>query len=119
VARNQDDHVKNIAFLMDKQGRWMLSPAFDLTYSYNPAGAWTSRHQMSLNGKRDDFTMADLRAGARAALMKRGRAEAIFEEVRSAVRRWPEFAAEAKVGAAWVEEIQRGHRLEIPNASTA
>ena len=39
VARNQDDHVKNIAFLMDRSGRWSLSPAFAVTYSYNPAGA--------------------------------------------------------------------------------
>jgi serine/threonine-protein kinase HipA len=53
VARNQDDHVKNIAFLMNKEGLWSLAPAFDLTYSYNPSGAWTARHQMTLNGKRD------------------------------------------------------------------
>jgi serine/threonine-protein kinase HipA len=53
VARNQDDHVKNIAFLMNKEGQWSLAPAFDLTYSYNPSGAWTARHQMTLNGKRD------------------------------------------------------------------
>ena len=51
LARNQDDHTKNIAFLMDKQGRWSLSPAYDLTYSYNPSGEWTARHQMSVNGK--------------------------------------------------------------------
>ena len=53
VARNQDDHVKNIVFLMDRQGRWSLAPAFDVMYGYNPDGAWTSRHQMSLNGRRD------------------------------------------------------------------
>uniref|UniRef100_UPI0035694DE0 type II toxin-antitoxin system HipA family toxin n=1 Tax=Hyphomonas sp. TaxID=87 RepID=UPI0035694DE0 len=62
VARNQDDHVKNIAFLMDKQGRWSLSPAFDVMYSYNPAGVWTSRHQMSLNGKLDGFDREDFRS---------------------------------------------------------
>ena len=55
VARNQDDHVKNIAFLMDKSGEWSLSPAFDMTYSFNPAGTWTASHQMTLNGKRDRF----------------------------------------------------------------
>jgi serine/threonine-protein kinase HipA len=113
VARNQDDHVKNIAFLMNKEGRWALSPAFDLTYSFNPAGSWTSRHQMSLNGKRDDFTLEDLRSCAHTALMKRGRAEAIFEEVRRAVLRWPEFANEAKVPDRWAEEIGRVHRVEL------
>ncbi|MCY7388593.1 MAG: type II toxin-antitoxin system HipA family toxin, partial [Burkholderiales bacterium] len=49
VARNQDDHVKNIAFLMNKSGEWSLSPAFDMTYSFNPTGAWTASHQMSMN----------------------------------------------------------------------
>jgi serine/threonine-protein kinase HipA len=114
LARNQDDHVKNIAFLMDKQGRWILSPAFDLTFSYNPSGTWTSRHQMTLNGKRDDFSLVDFRECARTALLKRGRADDILEEVRSAVLRWPEFAAEAKVAESWTEDIGRAHRLEIP-----
>ncbi|HVB33944.1 MAG TPA: HipA domain-containing protein, partial [Patescibacteria group bacterium] len=57
VARNQDDHVKNIAFLMNKQGEWLLAPAFDVTYSYNPSGSWTATHQMTLNAKRDEFTL--------------------------------------------------------------
>ncbi len=64
VARNQDDHVKNIAFLMDRKGVWRLSPAFDMAYSYNPSGAWTGQHQMSLNGKRDGFEAEDLMAFA-------------------------------------------------------
>ncbi|TVS10154.1 MAG: type II toxin-antitoxin system HipA family toxin, partial [Wenzhouxiangella sp.] len=71
VARNHDDHVKNIAFLMDKRGQWRLSPAFDVTYSYNPEGDWTASHQMSVNGKRDGFELEDLRACARNASMKR------------------------------------------------
>lgn len=112
VARNQDDHVKNIAFLMDKAGQWTLSPAFDVTYSFNPSGDWTARHQMSLNGKRDAFTRDDFRAGAQSALLKRGRAETILGEVCAAVRRWPEFAAEARVAASPRTEIQRHHRLE-------
>ena len=53
VGRNQDDHVKNIAFLMDRGGRWTLSPAYDLIYSWNPTGDWTSQHQMSINNKRE------------------------------------------------------------------
>ena len=65
IARNQDDHVKNIAFLMDRDGQWSLSPAFDITWSFNPAGDWTATHQMSVNGKRDQFTRADLLAVGR------------------------------------------------------
>lgn len=47
MARNQDHHVKNIAFLMDKTGRWSRSPAFDVTYSYNPDGVWSASLQMT------------------------------------------------------------------------
>jgi serine/threonine-protein kinase HipA len=114
LARNQDDHVKNIAFLMDKSGRWSLSPAFDMTYSYNPSGAWTAAHQMTMNGKRDKFTLADFRACAKSALMKRGRAEAIIEEVRAAVMQWPDFAEQTKIPDAQRKQIQRNHRLEFP-----
>jgi len=113
MARNQDDHVKNIAFLMDKTGRWWLSPAFDLTYSYNPAGRWTAQHQMSLNGKRDHFTLDDLRIAARTALLKRGRMETIVGEVREGVSHWPGHAQTAGVPKAWRQQIQRNLRLSV------
>jgi serine/threonine-protein kinase HipA len=116
AARNQDDHVKNIAFLMDKTGRWSLAPCFDMTFSYNPAGAWTASHQLTMNGKRDGFTLADFRACAKTALMKRGRAEAIVGEVRAAVARWPDYAEQAKVVTAWRRQIQDAHRLELPRS---
>lgn len=111
VARNQDDHVKNVAFLMDREGRWSLAPAYDVVYAHNPDGAWTSSHQMTLNGKRDGFVVEDFKACARAGLLKRGRAERILEEVRAAVSRWTEFAEEAEVPAARRKEIARAHRL--------
>jgi serine/threonine-protein kinase HipA len=114
VARNQDDHVKNIAFLMNKEGAWSLAPAFDLTYSYNPSGSWTATHQMTLNGKRDGFTLADFKACAKAALLKQGRAATIIAEVQAAVQRWPEFAAEARLADEWRDTIQKTHRLSFP-----
>jgi serine/threonine-protein kinase HipA len=113
AARNQDDHVKNIAFLMDRTGHWALSPAFDVTWSFNPSGAWTASHQMSVNGKRDQFTRSDLLAAGRSAQLKRGRAEAIAEEVLTAVRDWPRFAAEAGVPEGSVRDIQASHRLNL------
>lgn len=111
VARNQDDHVKNIAFLMDKTGRWSLAPAFDVTYSYNPSGAWTATHQMTLNGKRDGFTIDDFDACARTASMKKTRVKAILAEVTAAVSRWPEFAAAARLAPDLTQKIQHAHRL--------
>jgi len=112
LARNQDDHVKNIAFLMDRSGRWFLSPAYDVTYSYNSDGAWTANHQMSMNGKRDGFTLDDFKACAKIASMKRGRERAILDEVRKAARRWPEFAAAAGVESETAERIRRTLRLD-------
>lgn len=113
IGRNQDDHVKNIAFLMDKSGNWSLSPAFDMTYSYNPQGDWTSRHQMSLNGKRDDFTIEDFKACAKNASMKRGRAEEIVRQVQEAVLQWKQFAGNSGVPPEVAEGIAKAHRTEI------
>lgn len=113
VARNQDDHVKNIAFLMDQAGGWSLSPAFDVTYSYNPSGLWTASHQMTMNGKREDFTREDFRAFGKTALMKRGRAAAVLDEVLSAVSQWKKFANEARVDAKARDQIWRALRLKI------
>ncbi len=116
VARNQDDHVKNIAFLMDQQGRWSLAPAFDVTYSYNPTGTWTATHQMTINGKREDFTLEDFRACAKAAMLKRGRDRAMLEDVVEAVRRWPEFAEKARLPEVQIAQIARTHRLQFAGA---
>ena len=106
AARNQDDHVKNIAFLMDKQGNWSLAPAFDMTYSYNPSGAWTASHQMTLNGKRDGFVRADFEAAAKGASMQRGCAKRIMQEVCEVVARWPDYARDAGVSPDWNRRIQ-------------
>lgn len=112
VARNQDDHVKNLAFLMDKSGNWSLSPAFDVTYSYRPSGDWTGTHQMTLNGKRDGFSLEDFKVCAKAAAMKRGRAETIIEQVRKTVTRWRDYADEVGVFPSQRDKIQNTLRLE-------
>lgn len=111
VARNQDDHTKNIAFLMDRQGRWQLAPAFDVIYSYNPRGAWTSRHQMTANEKRDDFVLDDLLAVAAHANIKTVRAKKIIAQIVDVVSQWSDFAMQAGVFAEWREEIALHHRL--------
>jgi len=110
IARNQDDHVKNIAFLMDKRGTWSLAPAFDVTYSYNPTGLWTSQHQMSMNGKRDDFNLHDFKNCGKNILLKRGRAESIVEEVQRAVGLWPQYASEAAMLDDMISSIEKTFR---------
>jgi serine/threonine-protein kinase HipA len=116
VGRNQDDHVKNIAFLMDKTGRWTLSPAYDVSYSYEPKGAWTASHQMRVNGKRDDFTLDDLRAVGAIASLKRGQAEVIHDEVRAVVARWHDYAAAEGVPAVQRDTVHANLRLDLPRA---
>jgi serine/threonine-protein kinase HipA len=113
VARNQDDHVKNISFLMDKSGAWSLAPAFDMNYAFNPTGRWTKTHQMTINGKQDGFTLEDFRACAAVAGLKRGRADTILDETRAAVDRWPEFAAQAGVLPKQCEQVHANLRLDL------
>jgi len=112
IARNQDDHVKNISFLMDRRGSWSLAPAYDVTYAFQPTGQWTSSHQMTINGKRDGFDLDDFEAAARAASLKRGRARALLGEVRAVVRRWNDYASEADVDPAQVEAIRATLRID-------
>ncbi len=111
VARNLDDHTKNIAFLMDEDGHWTLSPAFDLTYAHNPAGVWTHQHQMSINGRRGDLRRDDLIAvGKSISLSKPGR---IVDEVVDAVSHWPRLAKAAGVRATTIRDRGQHHQLEL------
>jgi serine/threonine-protein kinase HipA len=114
VARNQDDHVKNIAFLMDRSGRWELSPAFDVAYSFNPDGDWTAQHQMSLAGKRDGFTVEDFRQVGRVATLKRGAAQRILAEVSAVVSGWPRYAESVGVDDEHIRRITPTLRLRLP-----
>lgn len=113
VARNQDDHVKNIAFLMDKGGRWSLAPAFDLIWAYNPEGLWTGRHQMSINGKFDGFVPEDFRECARGASLGRNFANGCLAATLEVVGRWPRFAEEARVDKGLTDAIAETHRLKF------
>lgn len=111
VARNHDDHTKNFSFLMNKAGVWSLSPAYDVTYSYNPSGEFTSRHQMSVNGKLDGFTRFDLLQVARSMNIKK--AEEIIEEVLSAVSQWPLLAAGYGIPSWQIKAIAATLRLNL------
>jgi len=111
MARNQDDHTKNIAFLMNQQGEWRLTPAYDIIYSYNPDGAWTRHHQMSVNGKHDHFEKSDFHAVAkRFNFLQKNGVEQVIEEISAALARWPQFAAEAGVPEQTARQIAAHHR---------
>ena len=112
IARNQDDHVKNIAFLMDRSGNWSLSPAFDVTYSYQPSGKWTSSHQMTINGKRGNFTLDDFLQCGKSALLKQGQAKKIIAEVQEVVSQWQDYAEDVGVNTDQRDKIQKTLRIK-------
>lgn len=103
AVRNQDDHTKNISFLMGMDGRWRLSPAYDMGYAYNPKGGWTAMHQMSLNGKFDNITKTDLISFAKANNIKN--ALELINEVLDSVASWPELAKECGVPSTMIQHI--------------
>lgn len=113
LIRNQDDHVKNVAFLMNRRGEWRLSPAFDVVYAYNPDGSWTHQHQMSLNGKRDNFQLSDLIQFGAFCGMKRKRAEDIIRDVHAHVENWMSYADKAGVPESTAAAIHRAMRREL------
>ncbi|MHC1773100.1 MAG: type II toxin-antitoxin system HipA family toxin [Flexilinea sp.] len=113
VGCNHDDHVKNIAFLMDRDGSWHLSPAFDMSYAYNPGGEWTSQHQMSIHGKRKNINKEDLISLAQLAGIKPGRATNMLERVVNSLKEWTEAAEESGVLQEHIGKIQSALQLPI------
>ena len=111
VIRNQDDHTKNISFLMDRQGKWTLSPAYDMGFAYNPKGGWTAQHQMSINGKFDDITRQDLLEFARRNSIKE--AAEIIDRIAEVSSRWPLLARECEVPQPMIEAIMPNLKLSI------
>lgn len=96
---------------MDPQGEWHLSPAYDVTFAYNPVSMWLKQHQMSINGKRLDITRADLLAVAKDMNIKK--AEAVIEEVKTGVKKWRTFAKKAEVNTKQVEAIGKLHLTKL------
>ena len=108
VARNQDDHTKNTSFLMNRKGEWHLSPAYDMSWAYNPNGGWTATHQMSINGKWEAITREDLLTVASEMNVKG--AKKIIDQVVDAVAQWPRLAKEhSDIPQSTIDAIERTH----------
>jgi serine/threonine-protein kinase HipA len=97
MGRNCDDHTKNFAFVMDENGSWKLSPAYDVCHAYRPASPWVSKQSLSVNGKRENISKNDLLAVAKSLSIKK--ASQIFTQVSDVVNRWKDYAEEQKVPA--------------------
>lgn len=111
VARNQDDHTKNTSFIMDRRGEWSLSPAYDVSWAHNPSGEWTSKHQLSIGNKWDDFTYADLVDFANRCDINRP--ADIIKQVKEAVSMWGTIARELSIPENQVRAIEKTLRLDF------
>tara|TARA_R110002072_G_scaffold4951_3_gene33666 strand:- start:108 stop:1394 length:1287 start_codon:yes stop_codon:yes gene_type:complete len=105
LCYNCDDHTKNISFLMDKKGVWRLSPAYDITYAYNPDNRWLRAHQMSVNGKRENIYRGDLLTVASEMNIKKPLE--IISSVQEAASNWTVFASQAGMPDGQAEKIGR------------
>ncbi len=114
VARNHDDHSKNVAFMLDAQHNWRLAPAYDLAYSYRPGSPWVGSHWMKLNGRRDDFTREDFYSlGKLSPIFSKRRIDQVIEETTQHVSRWSDLAAEHGVPAPLLKTVAANLRLTI------
>jgi serine/threonine-protein kinase HipA len=95
VARNCDDHTKNFSFRLKREGKWELSPAYDICYAYNPENRWVNQHALSVNGKRKNITKEDLMAVEKS--IKSKKAISIINEINETVSQWKKFADDVNV----------------------
>ena len=107
ISQNNDDHTKNISFLMDQTGQWSLSPAYDITYAYNPSNLWLAQHQLSVNNKRRDIISGDLLAVANKMNIKR--AKEIIEQVQEVISHWKEYATDTGIPESQITAIASTH----------
>ena len=110
VGRNQDDHVKNTAFLMDRQGNWDLTPAYDLCHA--EGSDFTRAHQLSINGKTHGFVLEDLKQLAEYAGLPQGREKLILKQVVEAFSTWGDLAGELGVPEPIVRHVLGTLRLQ-------
>jgi serine/threonine-protein kinase HipA len=108
LARNQDDHSKNHAFLMDTDGSWALAPAYDITFSFKESSRWVDKQQMRCNGKRDGFTMIDLIEAAKAADVRRP--DRIISDVKGGLEKWRKLADDAGLPKGQAEAVETAFR---------
>ena len=106
LAVNQDDHVKNVSFLMDRNGRWRLAPAYDVTFSYNPDNRWLRTHQMTINGKNRNIGLEDLLAAGVNMGISRKKCMNIVSEIDKVVSRFEEYADAVGIREKTVDDIR-------------
>lgn len=103
LATNFDDHTKNFSFILKKDDRWRLSPAYDLCFSFDPTNHWVNKQTLSINGKRLEITKEDLMTIAKNNNIKKG--DKIIDEMTSVIKSWTTYASQAHVNNALKKKI--------------
>ncbi len=111
IATNYDDHTKNFSFLLKENGKWELSPAYDLCYSFDPKNVWVSQHTLSINGKHLNITQEDLLKIAKDNGIKKGKH--IIDQIKNVVCDWEKYARISNVNIELMEGISK--TLIAPN----
>ena len=119
VGMNCDDHVKNFSFLMDRSGKWSLSPAYDITYAYHPDNRWISKHQMSVNGKTKDITRDDLIKCGNTMGLPTEFCREVLNHTINVISNWFSYAGKSGLSEERAEQIYNGlgnsfEMLDIP-----
>lgn len=110
IGRNQDDHTKNVEFLMNEQGEWSLAPAFDMTYSFRSSSEWTTHHQMTINGKNDGITLEDLLKVANDIKIKN--AKEIIEQIQDKFKNFENYM-ESDIPEEMISTMKNNLRINI------
>ncbi len=97
LAVNQDDHVKNFSFLMDREGKWRLSPAYDVTFSFNPTNKWLRAHQMTINNKSDHILYEDLITAGLNMGIKKKKSDEVIDRIVCVVDNFEQYASEVGI----------------------
>ena len=114
ISANNDDHTKNISFLMDRSGRWSLSPAYDLTYAFKPSHKYLAQHQLSINNKRSEITRSDLWLVAERMNIKKP--NEIIDQITDVISYWPKYASDAGITGSLMEAIGKTHLVRLDHS---
>lgn len=112
VAHNRDDHVKNLAFIMDAHGSWRMSPAYDLSYAHGPGG----EHTMTIDGEGREPNLEGILEVAIRHGVNRAKTLEVIQGVEDAVADWRAIATEAGCRRDRIATIAKAHRFLRPRA---
>lgn len=105
IAENVDDHTKNFSFIMQPNGEWHISPAYDIVFSADPDSHFYRNHELTILSKRKNITKQDLLLFAQRQDIKN--AASIIDEVTEVVMNFKAYAEKVEIDDYWIKKIMR------------